>query len=687
MDFGKIARWLTLPTGAAAVALTLAQAVPDALILRFNPYALLSAAGLAAMAAIFAIVRNLKTRNAATITFSLFMIALIFWGTGEMFQRLSATPEGALFWNQVVLVGMALLPSTFYFFARNYTKQDNYIASPTAIYFIGSTALIFIYLILATDAIIGKDAAGLHATFWGFINHINPIGFAVFVAWLEIILISSILSLVKHRLQSTRPQERAQTGWFIAAMVIPVTGGTLTEGILPLLDYHALPMTLILTTISAVIVVTAMKRFNLFILNPATVAENILATMKEAVVVLDNQYRIEYLNEATEQIAGYPKDELIGASIARLFPDAINLVTQDIFGQFRNQRFARLSKARLTQRGGSVIPVAISAAKIKNDQGAADGYIMVLSDITELEESYQQLQEKVFEAKEISDELKKEKSTVEQKVIERTRQLAENKDQLEKQNIKLKKLDEAKTIFLSVASHQLRTPLTIAQLALSVLADPRSGALAAKQQKTVSALKTSIDRMSGLINDLLNISRMEQGRISYDPKTFSLLEFVNDLVAELAPRVAQKSLRTVVDVPPNIAVTADPHLMKEILGNLIDNAIKYNKPGGIIKIHASERSDSAEIIVHDTGIGISKDDLAQVGQQFYRSKNAVAADPNGTGLGLFIVENLVKLHRGKMTINSNQGLGTTVAILIPRDPPRKIDGGAGFWTNKVNIDI
>ncbi|MBI3495045.1 GAF domain-containing sensor histidine kinase [Candidatus Berkelbacteria bacterium] len=258
-----------------------------------------------------------------------------------------------------------------------------------------------------------------------------------------------------------------------------------------------------------------------------------------------------------------------------------------------------------------------------------------------------------------------------------------NVHQLRRQNIELRQIDEAKTTFLSIASHQLRTPLAVIQLALSVLENPKAGSLSEQQQKTVHQIKMSNERLSSLVNDLLNLSRMAQGRISYQPAHFGLQKLFQSIISEYDGPLKQHQLKATLSIDPALVLTADENLMKEVVSNLIHNAIKYNKNGGAIIIKAEATHDTVTITVADTGIGIAKEDLPHVCNQFFRTKAAMLADPNGSGLGLFITKHIVEMHGGNVTVASVLGKGTTVTMTLPLKAPMRIDSGLHLWTPKL----
>ncbi|HEX5705340.1 MAG TPA: ATP-binding protein [Pyrinomonadaceae bacterium] len=231
---------------------------------------------------------------------------------------------------------------------------------------------------------------------------------------------------------------------------------------------------------------------------------------------------------------------------------------------------------------------------------------------------------------------------------------------------RLDRLEIVRQEFLTNVSHELRTPLT------SILASAETleaGAVenAENSRRFLSIIQKNATRMERLIHDLLELGAIEGGSVSVNLETVQLKSLVDDVMSTLAMAAAERSVALRNLVPTNAQVTADPHRLVQMLTNLIDNAIKFNREGGTVTIE-HERNGSDRISVTDTGEGISPQHLDRLFERFYRVDRARSRDLGGTGLGLAIVKHLAKAHGGEVSVTSNIGEGTQFTIELPRPP-------------------
>jgi signal transduction histidine kinase len=236
---------------------------------------------------------------------------------------------------------------------------------------------------------------------------------------------------------------------------------------------------------------------------------------------------------------------------------------------------------------------------------------------------------------------------------------------LQRQYEQLKQLDKAKTTFLSIASHQLRTPLSVIKFAISGLNKPQNGPLTPKQTEIIHEMSKNNTRIIDLVNNLLNITRMEQGRLEVHLAPLQLGEMVQSIVHELEELIRTKQVTVAVNVPQIITVVGDPMLLREALLNLVSNGVKYNKPNGRLDIVAQSDGIRTVITFKDTGIGVPKADQSRMFSQFYRSQQAQIVDPDGIGLGMYTTRQFIRLQGGDITMESIEGSGTTFVVTLP----------------------
>ena len=231
------------------------------------------------------------------------------------------------------------------------------------------------------------------------------------------------------------------------------------------------------------------------------------------------------------------------------------------------------------------------------------------------------------------------------------------------------RLERVKSDFVATASHELRSPLTSIKGFVELLG--RSEALGPREREFVDVILLSTDRLVDLVNDLLDVARLEAGKMEVHPRLFDLAELVREMAALMAPRIAEKGQQLDLDLPSGLPrALADPSRVRQIVTNLLSNAHLYTNAGGRIAIRVDAREGWLRLSISDTGRGMSQDDVDRVFDRFVRRDDSAA----GTGLGLSIVRSLVDLQGGRINVDSTPGEGTTFTVDLPGEPK---DGQVG----------
>ncbi len=230
----------------------------------------------------------------------------------------------------------------------------------------------------------------------------------------------------------------------------------------------------------------------------------------------------------------------------------------------------------------------------------------------------------------------------------------------------LRRLEKVRAEFVANVSHELRTPLTAIKGYLETVLD-ETRLESDTHRRFLEIANSHAERMGRLINDLLNLSDIETGKVVLDPAPVSLGAFVQDVSAMFEKDAAKKAVKLVNQVPSDLWVEADRDRLSQILVNLVDNAVKYTPEGGTVSFLAAKTdTNQIRITVRDTGQGIPPNDLPRITERFYRvDKARVRVQQGGTGLGLAIVKHLVQLHGGTLHVESEYGKGTTIEFLLP----------------------
>jgi signal transduction histidine kinase len=227
-----------------------------------------------------------------------------------------------------------------------------------------------------------------------------------------------------------------------------------------------------------------------------------------------------------------------------------------------------------------------------------------------------------------------------------------------------KQLEQMKDDFVGTVSHELRTPLTAIKGFIELVSDGDVGPLTEGQREFLQIASRNADRLGSLINDLLDVNRIDSQRLEIRSEPTNLAAVLEDVVATFRPMAQSKGLafQTRIDrLPP---ILGDGPRLVQVFTNLVSNAIKYT-PGGEVGLRARVAQNGVEIVIHDTGIGLSPDEQGQLFTKFFRARNPIVTDSGGTGLGLVIAKAIVEKHHGTIEVASVAGEGTRFRVVLP----------------------
>jgi PAS domain S-box-containing protein len=228
-------------------------------------------------------------------------------------------------------------------------------------------------------------------------------------------------------------------------------------------------------------------------------------------------------------------------------------------------------------------------------------------------------------------------------------------------------LDKAKEEFVSLASHQLRTPATAVKAILSMLTSGDFGELTPRQKHFINKAIATNDRQLSIIEDMLHAARIDAGKMQLSVTEVDIVTLCNDVVKEqLRDIEAQKLTISVADCPQELYVVADPVKLRMVLDNLVSNARKYTPKGGRINVRALSLEKKVKVEVADNGVGIHNSDIHKLFNKFSRVDNHLSAEVGGSGLGLYLVKHIINLHRGSIHVASEPGRGSTFTVELPR---------------------
>ncbi len=339
--------------------------------------------------------------------------------------------------------------------------------------------------------------------------------------------------------------------------------------------------------------------------------ETILASMGEGIIVTDFDYNILLANTTAETLLGVQRQDLIGKDGDLILP----LKKNELEPILESASVIKPSPPLVRKFKNKVLSILVNP--IRDESGQTFGAVSLLRDITE------------------------------QAAVE-----------------------EMKTEFISIVSHELRTPLTPIKGYIDLILEGDAGEITKEQANYLNIVQSNTDRLVALVNDLLDISRIEAGKIDVEIKPVDTDEVIHEVVSFHRKQIESQGLQVFVNLPAKLPlVKADRGRLTQVLSNLITNAYKYTPAGGTINVSAFPDGEFLEVIVSDTGLGVSKEDQKKLFTKFFRVDSPATREASGTGLGLAIVKSIVEKHEGEIWVKSALGKGSAFHFTLPLVEP------------------
>jgi len=377
----------------------------------------------------------------------------------------------------------------------------------------------------------------------------------------------------------------------------------------------------------------------------------------EGILVTNEKGEITRINPSGEKLFGYAENELVGQRIEVLVPKRLIHKHEGHREHYNHNPHARSMGAGMNlfglKKDGTEFPVEISLSPYTNREGKF--VIAFIIDITVRKQAEEKL--KSYSA-ELERQVKNRTMILEEAVEELETTKKELNDALEKE----KELNEMKSRFVSMASHEFRTPLTTMMSSLSLVTLYGEKNDKQNQDKHVGKIKSSINSLTDILNDFLSVSKLEEGKLENSPEEINLKSFMADTIAEM--QMVANSHQINYSHGGKEIVSLDKKILKNILFNLLSNALKFSPEGKAVEVSTEVKKAIIKISVKDNGIGISKADQKNLFERFFRGHNATHIQ--GTGLGLNIVARYTELMQGSIEFESEENKGTTFTITLPQ---------------------
>ena len=375
----------------------------------------------------------------------------------------------------------------------------------------------------------------------------------------------------------------------------------------------------------------------------------IVDSSDDAIFGRDLEGTILSWNAGAEKIFGYSAGEIVGQSTSILRPPGVTGDYFDILERIgRGETIRHFETERICKKGRRIY-VSLTVTAIRDAHGRIEGAATIARDITE-----RKLAEK---------EVLRLNQDLERRVAERTMQLEHAAAELAERNREVERMNRAKTEFLSRMSHELRTPLNAIVGYSELLNEQPAGPLPDPYPRFVANIQEGSRHLLTMVNDLLDISRIEAGRIDLNRESIRAADVLEEVLSVIAPLATIKHIAIENQIPGAMSIFADRTRFKQVLYNLVSNAVKFTPENGRVWIADASREDAAGFSVGDTGIGIPESELQSVFDEFHQVRAAGAAK-EGAGLGLAITRSLVELHGGTIVVESTVGQGSRFTFCL-----------------------
>jgi PAS domain S-box-containing protein len=727
----------------------------------FNGYALLPLATIISNTALLIYINRTPRRTMEGLWFSIYVTSLLIWALCEVLQRLSPAQSDALFWSRLAVLGWPIVPTAAFMFALAYTQKERFTQYASVIIIMVFGSLTLAYATLTSGLLVNYVHS--QAAAWGFRPTYGPL-YSLFILWFIGSMLAAIALLARYRHDVTSLEERHQTRIFILALLVPIIGGGLTDGVLPLFGIHLVLMAVPLSSVTALIVAYGISRYGLLRLNPHTFAPGILESMGEAVIVVNQRYEVQYLNHGATTLLG-PDQHPAGSTSLHDYvsPNMFERIEQQTASLSQPGQIIQINDLEVLNTASQPIPVSLSLAKIADFDGRSIGYSLVMADMREI--------------KAAEHHLRLEKASVERKVKERTHELSEAQAQLlasvhslpfgfalvnpdnqivfhneqlqqllnrpipsdpaesrqvleqvdadykgtislidciheaqaklqpVEQNIEFgprfyrfffmpilsresqtkqaigtvltmedtteqKAQERSRDEFFSIASHELRTPLTAIRGNADMILDYYKEQIKDPSlHEMVEDVKASSLRLIAIVNDFLDMSRLEQSRLVFKNVPLDITELVNQVLHEYDVTGSRRKLSLELEpsTQPVPEVYADSDRTRQILINLIGNSLKFTSRGGV-KVRLTTKDTMLYISVIDTGRGIPVESEHLLFRKFQQATDSILTrdDTKGTGLGLYISKLLARGMHGDLYLEQTAvDKGSTFTLALP----------------------
>jgi len=597
------------------------------MVFQFTPYALLTLfSGL--VAALLAVLIWQRRPGQGVVPFVLLMSALVWWSLSNVGELLTATELAKNIFVNLAYIGITLVPAFWLAFTLEYTGRGDLLTKRNVLLLAIHPAIVNI--LTWTNP--------LHYFFWtarnvmmdGDITYVDSVygtGFWLHAGYSYLLILAGTILMLQSLIKSPGLY-RGQIATILIGIFAPwISNAVYLSGNSPLPPW--VDITPFAFAVMGAAMGWSMYRFRLMDIVPVA-RDKVFEGMSDVVMVLDSKYRLVDVNSAALKILEMPEDKVIGQPIT----DVIEL-NKHLLKQYWDVEETQ-AEIDVKVDDGRTLTFEMQISALRNRSGELTGRIVMLHDITALKQTNRELQA-AREAAEESNRLKSE--------------------------------------FLATMSHELRTPLNAITGFTEVLIEGIAGELNDMQRKNLSRIKSNSSDLLTLINDLLDISRIEAGHTVIELNRFSLKDWVTGVISQVKPAADAKKLSVGVTVDKKLPdrMVGDEARLKQVAVNLLSNAIKFTDSGEVRLDITKPRDNEWQFAVKDTGIGIPDAAKKIIFDRFRQVDSSATRRYGGSGLGLAIVKELTEMMGGSVRVESEVDKGSTFTVTLPILDPAVLD--------------
>jgi len=390
----------------------------------------------------------------------------------------------------------------------------------------------------------------------------------------------------------------------------------------------------------------------------------IIETAIDGIITIDSRGRIESFNNAARAIFGYEDIEVIGHNVKMLMPEPDKSAHDEYLARYQRTKEPRIigigREVVGKRKDNTTFPLRLAVGEVLlNDRVIYTGIIHDLSEVNETKEALKQANLELEEKVEIRTN---DLEVTVNKLLDTNSKLEESQENLMLALAKEKELNELKSRFVSMASHEFRTPLSTVMSSASLISRYEAGDQQDKRVKHVDRIKSAVNNLTGILNDFLSLSKLEEGYIELVKESFDLSQLCHEVQKELEGLLRGKQTIVHSSTGETYLINNDKRILKNIFFNLISNAVKYSHEDSVISCSIEYASKYILIHIKDDGIGIPAEDQKYLFSRFFRARNA--DNIQGTGLGLHIVQQYLKLLGGTISFISEENKGSTFTVRL-----------------------